>query len=186
MTAPTPTTEPTTLIAGDTAKWLRSLPDYLPAAGWILTYTLLNATGKITITSSASADGHLVNVPAADTALWSAGEYAWRAQVASAAGDAYTMGGGTITVQPTFGAAALDGRSHARKTLANIEAYLENANNLTAARYQIAGRELWRISISDQLMLRDRYRAEVAREDAAANAARGLPNLRRIMVRFGA
>lgn len=185
MTAPTPTTEPTTLIAGDTAKWLRSLPDYLPADGWILTYTLLNATGKITISASASADSHLVNVPAADTALWSAGEYAWRAQVASAAGDAYTMGGGTITVQPAFSASTLDSRSHARKVLANINAYLENANNLTAAKYEIAGRSLQRISIAELLTLRDRYRAEVAREDAAANAARGLPNLRRIMVRFG-
>lgn len=185
MTVPTPTTEPTALIAGDTAKWLRSLPDYLPADGWTLTYTLLNADGKITIVTSASADGHLVNVPAATTAIWSAGEYAWRAQVVNTTGDAYTIGGGTITVQPAFSASTLDSRSHARKTLANIEAYLENANNLTAARYQIAGRELWRISITDQLMLRDRYRAEVAREDAAANVARGLPDKRRIMVRFG-
>lgn len=185
MAASIPTTEPTTLIAGDTAKWLRSLPDYLPADGWTLTYTLLNAAGKITITASASADSHLVNVPADTTAIWAAGQYAWRAQVTSAAGDAYTIGGGTITVQPAFGVATLDDRSHARKTLANIEAYLENANNLTAARYQIAGRELWRIPLADQLALRDRYRAEVAREDAAANAARGLPDKRRVMVRFG-
>ena len=95
------------------------------------------------------------------------------------------MGGGTITVQPAFSASTLDSRSHARKVLANINAYLENANNLTAAKYEIAGRSLQRISIAELLTLRDRYRAEVAREDAAANAARGLPNLRRIMVRFG-
>ena len=37
----------------------------------------------------------------------------------------------------------------------------------------------------DQLTLRDRYRAEVAREGAAANAARGLPDKRRVIVRFG-
>lgn len=185
MAAPIPTTEPAALIAGDTAKWLRSLPDYLPADGWTLTYTLLNAAGKITIISSASADSHLVNVPSADTALWLAGEYAWRAQIASATGDAYTIGSGTIIVQPAFSAATLDNRSHARKVLANINAYLENANNLTAARYQIAGRELQRIPIAELLTLRDRYRSEVAREDAAANVARGLPDKRRVMVRFG-
>ena len=187
MAAPIPITEPAALIAGDTAKWLRSLPDYLPADGWTLTYTLLNAAGKITIISSASAsaDSHLVNVPSADTALWLAGEYAWRAQIASATGDAYTIGSGTIIVQPAFSASTLDSRSHARKVLANINAYLENANNLTAAKYEIAGRMLQRITIAELLTLRDRYRSEVAREDAAANVARGLPDKRRVMVRFG-
>jgi hypothetical protein len=184
MAAPTPTTEPVTLIAGDTAKWLKSTPDYLASAGWVLTYTLINASAKITFSATASGTDHLVNVAAATTAAWAAGSYAWRA-TAFLAGEVFTVSSGTITVEPAFGAATLDNRSHARKALANIEAYLENANNLTAARYQIAGRELWRISVADQLTLRDRYRAEVAREDAAANAARGLPDKRRVYVRFG-
>jgi hypothetical protein len=185
MAAPIPTTEPTTLIAGDTAKWLKSLPDYLATDGWTLSYTLINGTAKITFSATASGTDYLVNVPAATTTAWAAGQYSWRSKVTNGAGEAYTISSGTVTVQPAFSTATLDGRSHARKALANIEAYLENANNLSAARYQIAGRELWRISISDQLLLRDRYRAEVAREDAAANAGRGLPDKRRIMVRFG-
>ena len=186
MAAPTPTTEPASLIAGDTAKWLKSLPDYLPADGWVLTYTLLNAASKISIVAGVSSTDHLVNVAAAITAAWAAGQYTWRAQVVNASAEAFTLATGTITVQAAFGGATtLDARSHARKALANIEAYLENANNLSAARYMISGRELWRISIPDQLILRDRYRAEVAREDAAANAGRGLPDRRRVMVRFG-
>lgn len=184
MAAATPTTEPARLIAGDTAKWQKTIADYPAGEGWALAYTLINAAGKITITSTASGDDHLINVPAATTAAWSAGSYAWRSQV-SKAGEVYTVESGTITVEPAFGAATLDARSHARKALANIEAYLENAANLAAASYQIAGRELKRHTIEDLLRLRDRYRAEVAREDAAAAAARGLPDRRRVMVRFG-
>ncbi len=186
MAAPTPTTEPSTLIAGDTAKWSKSLPDYLASDGWVLSYTLINGSNKITFSATASGSDHLVNVPAATTAAWAAGQYSWRAKVTSAGAEVHTVSAGTITIQPAFSTATLDGRSHARKALANIEAYLENANNLTAARYMIAGRELWRISISDQLALRDKYKSEVACEDAAANVGFGLPDKRRIMVRFGA
>ena len=185
MAAPTPTTEPASLIAGDTAKWLKALPDYLPADGWVLTYTLINAAGKITITAGASGADHLVNVPAATSTTWPAGQYTWRAQVVNAALDTFTTATGSITVQPAFGAAPLDARSHARKALANIEDYLENANNLTAAQYEIAGRKLQRHSLPDLWSMRDRYRAEVVREDNAAKFARGLPGGSRIAVRFG-
>lgn len=184
MAAPTPTQEPASLTAGDTAKWRKALPDYLPADGWQLAYTLINAGGKITFNAVPDGTDHLVNIPAATTAAWAAGDYAWRAQ-ALRAGDATTVASGTLTVQPAFSAATLDARSHARKALANIEAYLENPNNLSSSLYEIAGRKLQRFGIPELLGLRDRYRAEVAREDAAASVARGLPDRRRIFVRFG-
>lgn len=185
MAAPIPTTEPASLIAGDTAKWLKTLPDYPASAGWLLVYNLINAAAKITFSATASGADHLVNVAAATTSGWAAGTYAWRATV-SLGGETYTIASGTISVQPAFSADTLDNRSFARMALANIEAYLRDANNLTAARYMISGRELWRLSITDQLTLRDKFRAEVTREDAAANLARGLPDKRRVMVRFGA
>ena len=184
MAASTPTTEPTTLIAGDTAKWLKTLADYLPADGWVLSYTLINGTSKITFAATTSGADFLVNVAAATTAAWTAGTYSWRSQVAKA-GEVYTIGSGTIVVQPSFGASMLDNRSFARIALANIEAYLQSPANLTAASYEIAGRKLQRIGVPDLLALRDKYKAEVAREDAAANAAAGLPDRRRVMVRFG-
>jgi len=39
--------------------------------------------------------------------------------------------------------------------------------------------------VDDLLALRDKYRAEVLREDAAAAVAAGLPDRRRVFVRFG-
>ncbi|MEN9885759.1 MAG: hypothetical protein RL758_337, partial [Pseudomonadota bacterium] len=159
--------------------------DYPASAGWSLAYTLINASSKITLTSVGSGDSFTVNAASADTAAWSAGTYAWRAQV-SKAGEVYTVGEGQLTVRPAFSAATLDTRSHARKALSAIEAYLENASNLAASEYQIAGRQLRRFPLPELMAMRDRYRGEVAREDAAARLAAGLPDQRRIFVRFGA
>lgn len=183
MAAPTPTTEPDTLIAGDTAKWLKSLPDYLASAGWVLTYTLVNASTRITFNASSSGADFLINVSAAITAGWAPGSYAWRATVALS-GEVYTVATGNITIQPTFGAAS-DTRSFASIALANVENYLKNNNNLEAARYQIAGREIHKYALMDLIKLRDKLRIEVGQEEAAANVGRGLPDKRRIVVRFG-
>ena len=183
MAASTPTTEPSALIAGDTAKWLKTLADYPATEGWTLSYALVSATSRFTFDAAASGTDYLVSVPASTTSGWTPGAYEWRAQV-SKAGEVFTVATASITIQPAFGT-AVDGRSHARKVLANIEAYLENAGNLSAASYEIAGRKLQRISLPELITLRDKYKGEVGREDAAANVGRGLPDKRRVMVRFG-
>ena len=103
MTAQTPTTEPTSLIAGDTAKWLKTLADYPATEGWVLTYTLISAASKISIVATPDGDKHLVNVAPSVTTTWAAGDYDYRAQVIKDA-DAYTVGAGRMTVQPSFSA----------------------------------------------------------------------------------
>ena len=184
MAAPTPTTEPAALVAGDTATWQIALADYPATDGWALAYTLINAAAKITFTSSSAGSDHLVNVAASTTAGWTAGTYSWRCQATNGA-QVFTVASGTITVQAAFGTATFDARTHARKTLDAVEAYLENPQNLTAAKYEIAGRALQRMAIPDLLVLRSRYQFEVAQEEARARIARGLPDPRRVMVRFG-
>lgn len=180
-----PTTEPATVNAGDTVRWRRALPDYPASAGWVLTYTLLNASGKITITASAQGDDHLVSVPAATTSGWPAGDYAWRAQ-ASKAGEVYTVAEGRMTIKPSFGVSALETRSLARQALDAVEAYLADPNNIAAAQYEIAGRQLRRHTLPELWAHRDRLRLEVLREEQAERLAAGLPDRRRVFVRFGA
>lgn len=184
MAAPIPTTTPASLIAGDTAKWQLTLPDYPANDGWAVGYTLINADAKIIFSASASGADHLINVAAASTASWAAGSYQWRA-TASKSGEVYTVGTGTLTIQPAFSVATLDVRSFAAKTLEAIEAYLSNGNNLQAQEYEIAGRRLKRMSYPELIAARDKFRAEVAREISASNIARGLPDGRRVYVRFG-
>lgn len=183
MSAPTPTIEPARLVAGDTAKWLRSLADYPASAGWVLTYRLVNAGNAYSFSATASSDDHLVNVAAATTANWAAGDYTWRAQVALA-GEVYTVAAGQFVIEPAFGA-AIDARSTARQSLDAVEAMLMGRASSGVAEYQIAGRQLRHIPIPELLTLRDRLRMDVAREDAANAVAAGLPVRGRIAVRFG-
>jgi hypothetical protein len=177
-----PTQEPAVLVAGDTAKWRRTLADYPANESWVLTYTLVSAATRYTFTASADGASHLVAVAATTTATWAPGTYTWRAQV-SKAGEVFTVGTGTFSVRPTF-AAATDGRSHARKVLDAIEAVIEGRATSEVGEYQIAGRQLKYIPVDELLALRDKYRGEVLREDAASRAARGLPDPRRVYVRF--
>ena len=51
------------------------------------------------------------------------------------------------------------------------------------AEYEIAGRKLKFMSVSELLTASDRYRIDVAREDAALRSAAGLSNPGRIYVR---
>ena len=177
-----PAVEPLTVTAGDTVRWRRTLAAYPADAGWVLTYTLLNAAARIVIPAAAVGPAHEVSVAASITGTWSAGDYAWRAQAARA-GDVFTVLDGRMAVRPSFGAAPMDTRSSARRALEAVEAYLHDPTNLAAAKYAIAGRSLDRIPLPELWSHRDRLRVEVAREDATAGAglARG-----RIQVRFGA
>lgn len=177
-----PTTEPASLRAGDTAQWTKSLPDFPASEGWTLSYDLVSATVHYTFNASASGDNYSVTVTAATTSGWTAGEYQWAAKV-SKAGEVHEVASGAIVIKPSFGA-AVDARSHARKTLDAIEAWIEN-RDIGVAEYEVNGRRLKAIPIEQLLVLRDRYRREVRAEDDAARAAAGLPSRNKLLVRFG-
>jgi len=184
VTAPIPTTEPALILAGDTARWLKSLADYPASAGWVLAYTLVSAAQRYTFTAAAQGDDFLVTVAAAITAGYAPGGYEYRGSV-SKAGEVFTVASGRLSISPTFGA-AVDARSPARRTLEAIEATLEGRASSSVAEYQIAGRQMKYIPVSELLQLRDRYRHDVAGEDRAAQIAKGLGHPGRIFVRFGA
>lgn len=181
-----PDTEPTALIAGDTATWSKSLADFPASAGWALTYTLINAAGKISIAASASGDDHLVEVAPATTADWVAGRYQWLAHVTLGAAR-HTVGSGTMEVKPNLAAATTyDARSHARKMLEAIEAALEA--RATSAHLDVITSSYPGMSITrdkDKLIrLRDLYRREVRAEEDAERLAQGLPSRNKILVRI--
>lgn len=178
--ADVPSTEPTSVTAGDTVAWTRSLSDYPASAGWVLSYALVAASIQYTITATASGDDHAVAVTAATTATWLPGEYAWQAVVTKTT-ERYTVGSGSLTILPNLAAqtAGLDTRSHARKTLDALEAWIES-HDMAVADYQIAGRAMKYHSIPDLLKLRDTYKAEAQREAIAA--AGGVAS--RLVVRF--
>lgn len=182
----TATTEPSRVTAGDTITWLKSLPDYPANAGWVLGYTLINQSSKKTITATASGADHLVIVPAATSATWTAGLYTWVSSMSKGA-DRYTIGTSTITIDPDPTAvASFDTRSSARKALEAVNSAMETYGNKAYLQgYEINGRKQQFHSPSEFMRFRSLLLNEVAREDSAARLSAGLAPLNQIRVRFG-
>ena len=182
----TATTEPSRVTAGDTITWLKSLPDYPANAGWVLGYTLINQSSKKTITATASGADHLVIVPAATSATWTAGLYTWVSSVSKGA-DRYTIGTSTITINPDPTAvASFDTRSSARKALEAVNSAMETYGAKAYLQgYEINGRSQRFHTPGEFMRFRSQLMAEVAREDNAARLNAGLGTSNQIKVRFG-
>lgn len=181
MAIDTSNTEPTSIIPGDTVKWVRRLADYPGSAGWALSYELLNAMHRYEIPASAEGDAFRVVVSAQTTQAYAPGSYDWRARVTNA-DEVHTVATGRLTVAPSFGAVG-DVRSHARRTLDAIEAVLEGRATSATAEYEINGRRLKYIPLIELHAMRTKYQREVAAEEGKSGP-RGVSG--RIMVRFGA
>ena len=180
----TPTAEPSVVTAGDRIKWERELPDYPASDGWVLTYALRNAAGKIDIASTASGSKHVVNVAPDIAPAWVPGDYQGQGYVTKAAtNERYTVVRWSVRVLPNLAAqnGAYDSRAHAEKVLASIEAVIEKRATKDQEEYAINGRSLKRTPVADLIHLRNYYRSEVARLKRAEKRARGkraTPSLR--------
>lgn len=183
--------EPQTITQGTSVAWRRPFGDYDPADGWSLVYALRGPGPALDVAAAADAGEWLVEIGAAATATLTPGR--WRL-----AGFAERAPGGTlervrIVEQPLAVEADLaladaghDPRTYARRVLEAIEAVLEGRASKDQEGYTIAGRSLTRTPIPQLMELRDRFRLEVASEEAAARLAAGAGGSRRtIRVRIG-
>ena len=185
--ADTPTNEPATLRAGDTWKWTRTLSDY-PAGTWTLKYRFKHPTAAgFEIVAGTSGTDHAITVSAATTAAFAAGAYSWMAWVEGGSSEKYTIDTGVLTVDADYrsgtASAVLDDRSHARKMLAAIEAWLES-RDVAVAEYEIAGRRMKYIPLGDLIKLRNRYKNEIAAQANAEAIAKGEGIGRKIQFRI--
>lgn len=180
------------LIAGDTLDFLDTIEEYPPADGWTLKYQLVPrfttpAQTPITITATTSGSDYRVQAAADVTAPWKPGYYTWSRWVEKAGPIRQSVGSGQLRIieNPATAAQGYDGRSHARKMLDQIETALEAfSTNAGMKSYTIGTRSYTKADTPDLLTLRDRYKNEVANEDAAAKIASGLGNPRNIGIRF--
>lgn len=176
--------EPTELRAGETWAWKRSFADY-SATGWTLSYTLINASNKITLTAAAATGGqHLVSVPAVTTTgtggvngtdAYTAGTYTMLGRVTDGT-SVYQVFSGLLTVLPDLAAATTyDTRSTAKQLLDALDAFLldkASKDQLDVIETAIADRRIRRDRAA-LLKWRSELQIEVAREDAAANGVQG-------------
>lgn len=188
-----PTTEPTELVAGDRWMWKRTdLGSDYPPASYALSYSLRleGATAaEIEITASESGSDYLVEVAHTATAGYTPGRYHWQAYITRSSDSArIVIGTGIIEVKPNRAESAADPRTHARKCLDSIEAALEAFAGNTVKSYTITtgtgSRSVTKHDVAELIVLRDKYRAEVRREEDATRIANGLGARNRVLVRF--
>jgi hypothetical protein len=176
-----PTILPAQVYAGDTLIWSRSFDSYSSADGWALKYTVVSSTAVYSFTAASQSDGSfLVTVAEATTAGWAVGKYKLVEYVDNGT-QKFTLTESPLTVIAKLAGASIpvDTRTHARKVLDSIEAYLE-ARTPTTMLIMIDGKRLEHYPLPDILAMRDRYRIEVAREEQLSS---GSP-APRLLVRF--
>lgn len=139
-----------------------------PATAWALNVSL-RGPGSIDIAGIPEGDTHRLNVSAAATSEWVPGHYWYSARVSDGEGVILEVETGEVIIDPDLASVepGFDGTTHAQRVLAAIEAVLEKRATRDQERYSINNRELWRTSIPDLLLLRDRYRAQVKMESKA-------------------
>jgi hypothetical protein len=181
-----PIIEPEQITAGTTIKWKRSDLSEYPANVWTLTYVLVNASGQFTIEAVPDGDSFSVKVSAAESGGYAPGKYHWKSFVSNTGGERYPVDSGEMEVLPDFAAlaAGYDARSMVQKTFDAIEAVINRQATKTQSEYQIGGRMLKRIPLSELMKLRDRYEVLAKQEQATAKRKAGKRTGRKILTRF--
>jgi hypothetical protein len=149
LAASIPTTEPTQIVAGDTVKWTRELPDYPSSDGWSLRYAIRGAA-SVDVTATSDGTGYAVAIPSSATATLGAGLYQLTGWVEKD-GEVYTVvGPAAITVKPNLQTAA-DGalQSPAERELALIDAQIAELLASPIESYSIAGRSVAKRKLED-------------------------------------
>jgi len=179
-----PTRAPDSFFAGDTVKWTVNEPDYLPADGWVASADLTNAANQhYSVTGTDNGDGlHLITIDGTTSAGIAAADYSLVVTVKKGS-ERHVVSTSSLVVRPDIASAA-DPRSHVKKTLDAIEAYLEDPNNLTAASYSIAGRSLNRMPVTEVITLHSRYQKLWRDEQNAERLASGQKPRRRLLTRM--
>lgn len=179
--------EPTTVTAGDTLIWLRTLSDYPATDGWVLKYRLLNASGKIDVVAAASGTDFLITITNIVSAAYVAGTYDWTSWVEGNS-QRITIGTGRIVVKPDPAAQnTFDGRSNARKALEALQTAYQSyitAGNAHIAEYEIAGRKMKFRSSAEILEQISYWQTQVKGEERAERLAKGLKAGNKLHVRF--
>ena len=152
--------------------------------GWTARLALAGPMA-LSIDVAADAEGATLTASAQLTASWSPGRYQYQLRaIEPDDGAVIELEAGKVSVLADVSLLAdgHDARSHAERVLDAIEATIEGRATSDQESYAIAGRSLSRTPLGELVRLRSQYRAEVAREKAAAKGRTSLG--RQVLVRM--
>lgn len=161
--------EPQEICAGDSVTWTRFVDGYPSGQNWGLSYFLqLSGSPIVRVDATADPDGQSfdVTIPAVATAVWPAGQYAWKAVLFGSgpnAGQRITVDQAELVVLPDP-TQTYDSRSHFRKCYEAITAVLEGRMGDPIVRYKIGDTEAQKIPHWDLLKLQAYYASRLRTE----------------------
>ena len=176
------------ITLGDTLNFATTVTGYPASEGWTLYYRLVPASGSaILLTATVdpdNADGYIVQVAAATTAAWTAGEYSWASWV-ELTGQSYSLSSGRCTLlpNPRTAAAGWDARFDCEVALANVTATIEGRATSAVLEYEINGRRLKYTPFADLLTLQSSLQTAVTAKQRKADKDKGYPDKRMVYVR---
>ena len=165
---------------GDTLNFVTTVTGYPASEGWTLYYRLVPASGTpILLTATVdpdNADGYIVQVAAATTANWAAGNYTAAAYVTLGT-ERYSVASesGQVVVHPNPASIGpgTDTRTQAEIALADARAAFA-AWSPTQKGYMIGGRQMYFNTPGQIIEVINHWAAEVQRDQRAADIAAGL------------
>lgn len=179
--------EPKQVYAGASWSWETTVSGYSAADGYSIEYIFTNASNSLSFTDDGTATGETfaIELAAATTAAYTAGDYVWSLFAIKALERIFIASGG-IEIIPdiTDGSTAYDARTHVKKTLDAIEAVLEGKASKDQMSYSVAGRSISRYSPEELVKWRKQYASEYAQECNAAAIEAGRGNNRIIKTHF--
>ncbi len=161
--------EPRKITAGNSYSWTVSSSDYPASDGWVVSYSLSNTNEQFDITSVANGDDHDATILSASSQKYVAGVYDL-VGFAVLSGERKIFYSQPCEIKPDP-ASMNDHRSYAKRIVDAIEATIEGKASADAQSLAINGKTLTRYPIADLLVFRDRFKREVATEDAARKLA---------------
>lgn len=176
---------PTTIRAGDSCQWYHADPDYSPDDEYVLTYSLLFPSGKISIVANDNGDGQwLVTLTAAANVLPANETISWAA-VVTKDDERVTVNSGRLTSLPDLATmASHDGRTHIQKVLTALEARLEARASEEQLELTIGDKQVKLMTLGELIAAKKKYSAMLKQENYEQDLDQGLDTGGTIRVRL--
>jgi len=177
--------EPDQIRANTSVNWVRGIDPVLNNAGaqiasasvddgWSAAYELRNASSFIQLPTDGSDNTYTVNISAATTQNYAAGEYSWELYITNGS-DRHFIDSGTLTVIG-YTAGAQDMRSQVKRTLDMIDAMIEGRASKDVQEYSIdtgaGSRSLKHLSVDELFKFRRYYASLYQAEQKAVGKGR--------------
>lgn len=187
-----PEGEPTEVVVGDFLQWKRSdiAGDYPTSSGYTAEYVARITGGGSTEIKLPQAAGstdnyYLFQVDSATSAVFLPGLYHWQLEITqTSSGNRLVVDIGDFTALPDMDNNQADPRIHAEIMVDKIQTILEGKADSDVASYSIAGRSLTKMSFSELMEARDRYKREIVKHNNDELLKRGKSNGSTVKVRF--